>query len=252
MCIISRTALAGFVAMACAGSSQGGTIGFNADFDGMINGQPIAAGGSGSFDPSGMGSSFGSIGFESIPSGFHPIAANAMLTNICPNGFLADGDSMNLWELTGGNYSIDRTFQWIGHDGLVSASADVVAGEGGQSISSSMTFEGTYAGPTDLVGIESYSILWLPGSQPGEMFEAGTSVMRRANGELVITQFATHYTGMANSLIEPQMGFGVMDVVFDGQTLSLGWDGVFQLPSPSSAALLACAGVMASRRRRSA
>jgi hypothetical protein len=226
-------------------------VGFDAQFDGMINGEPIAAGGSGSFDASGEGSSFGSIDFDSVPSGFTPIAANAMLTNICPNGFLADGDSMNLWELTGGSYSIDRTFGWIGFDGFMSASADVVMQEGGQSISSSMTFEGTYAGPTDLVGIDSYSILWLPGSLPGEMFEAGTAVMRRANGEIVVTQFATHYTGMANSLLEPQYGEGFLDVTWDGQTLDLGWTGVFQVPTPSSAGLLAAAGVMASRRRRS-
>lgn len=244
-------ACVGGVVLSLAGVAGAQALDFQVDFDGSINGQLIQASGSGSLDRSGQGSNFGEIDFGEMPDNFSPFAVDVMLTNVCPNGFRADGSSENLWDLAAGSYSIERTFQWIGYPGsIVTATADVTFDEGLQAISSSMHFSGNYAGPTDLVAIESYSVLWLPSSAQGEFFEAGTAVVRRANNEQLLVQFATRYFGLENDLSQTQFGVANLDAAFDGQTLTIGWDGYFEVPTPASASVLVLGGLMSRRRRR--
>jgi uncharacterized protein (TIGR03382 family) len=177
---------------------------------------------------------------------------DALLTNVCPNGFRAEGGTQNLWDLGGGSYLIERTFQWIGYPGsIVTTTAEVTFDADAQHLTSSMHFSGDYAGPTDLVAIEDYSVLWLPGSLEGEVFEAGTAVVRRANDELLIVQFATRYYGLRDSLTQTQYGIGDFETTFDGETLTIDWDGYFQVPAAPTLAL-AAAGLGALGRRRRA
>ncbi|MCC7388064.1 MAG: hypothetical protein IT431_04770 [Phycisphaerales bacterium] len=226
-------------------------LNFTVEFDGMINGEPLLATGSGSMDRRGQGNNFGEIDFEDLPGGFDPFAVDTLLTNICPNGFRAEGGSDNLWDLAGGSYGIERTFQWIGLPGsTISATALVEFDEELQTVHSSMHLTGNYDGPTDLLGIESYSVLWLPSSAEGEMFEAGTAVVRRANGEQLLVQFATRYFGMDHGLSAPQFGVAEFDATFDGRTLTMGWDGYFEVvPAPASLTVLLAAGLLGRRRR---
>ncbi|MBK7404656.1 MAG: PEP-CTERM sorting domain-containing protein [Phycisphaerales bacterium] len=235
-------------ALAAAGSAQ--ALNFQVDFDGSINGDQISASGSGSLDRSGTGQNFAEIGFDNLPSEFSPFAVDVMLTNVCPNGFRADGSSDNLWDLAHGSYSIERTFQWLGVPGsLVTATAEVTFDDELQTLHSSMHFSGNYHGPTDLVAIDDYSVLWLPSSAEGEIFEAGTAIARRANGEQLIVQFATRYFGLDSSLGQTQVGIGDIDASFDGQTLTIGWDGYFEVPAPGALALFGV-GILGVRRRR--
>lgn len=240
------------VLAAAAGSVSGQVLTFEVEFGGEINGQPIEASGSGSLERHGQGSNFGTIGFRELPDGFQPLAVDALLTNVCPNGFQAKGDTDNLWDLGGGNYLIERTFQWIGYPGsIVTSTAEVTFDQDAQHLTSTMHFSGNYAGPTDLVAIEDYSVLWLPGSTEGEVFEAGTALVRRANDELLVVQFATRYYGLRDSLGQAQFGIGEFATTFDGQTLTIDWDGYFQVPGPGALALIAPAAIgLAARRRR--
>ena len=243
--------VAGVAALIVAADASAQALGFLVDFDGIINGEPLLASGSGSMDRQGQGDNFGQIDFEDLPNGFDPFAVDTLLTNICPNGFRADGGSENLWDLAGGSYGIERTFQWIGLPGsTISATAAVVFDEELQTVHSTMHLTGNYNGPTDLVGIESYSVLWLPSSAEGEMFEAGTAVVRRANGEQLLVQFASRYFGLDSGLASPQFGVAEFDAIFDGQTLTLAWDGYFEVvPAPASIAVLLAAGLFGRRRR---
>jgi len=244
------TALAVFLA-AAADWASGQMLTFEVEFDGEINGQTIDASGSGSLERQGMGSNFGTIGFDALPDNFSPLAVDALLTNVCPNGFRADGDADNLWDLGGGEYLIERTFQWIGYPGsIVTSTAEVTFDADAQHLTSSMHFSGNYAGPTDLVAIESYSVLWLPSSTEGEVFEAGTALVRRATGDLLVVQFATRYFGLRDSLGQTQFGIGTFDTTFDGETLTIGWDGYFQVPAPGSLAIGGLAAAALARRRR--
>lgn len=241
--------IAGVAVLSAGASAQ--VLNFEADFGGVINGGQLVAGGSGSMDRNGEGNNFGQIGFGGVPDGFDPFAVDIMLTNICPCGFRAEGGTQNLWDLTGGSYAIERTFQWIGLPGsFITASATVEFDEQTQTVSSSMQLNGVYDGPTDLVAIDSYSVLWLPSSAEGEMFEAGTAVARRANGEQLLVQFATRYYGMRDNLDAPQSGVAEFDAEFDGQTLTIGWAGQFEVvPAPASLSVLLGAALLGRRRR---
>lgn len=233
-----------------SGAAWGQVLTFSVEFDGTLNGEPIQGSGSGSMDRQGQGNNFGSVDFGDAPADFTPFALDTLLTNVCPNGFQAERGSKNLWDLGGGTYFVERTFQWVGYPGnTVFANAEVTFDEDAQTLFSSMELSGNYNGPTDLVAIESYNVLWLPSSTEGEVFEAGTAVVRRANGELLIVQFATRYYGLRDSLQGPQFGVGDFDVTWDGQTMTVGWDGYFEVPAPGTP-LLAAAGLMALSRRR--
>ncbi len=233
------------------GQARGQMLTFEVEFDGEINGQTIDASGSGSLERQGMGSNFGTIGFEALPDNFSPLAVDALLTNVCPNGFRADGNADNLWDLGGGEYLIERTFQWVGFPGsTITSTAEVTFDADAQHLVSSMHFSGEYTGPTDLVAIESYSVLWLPSSTEGEVFEAGTALVRRATGDLLVVQFATRYFGLRDSLGQTQFGVGSFDTTFDGETLTIGWDGYFQVPAPGSLAIGGLAAAALARRRR--
>lgn len=79
------------------------------------------------------------------------------------------------------------------------------------------------------------------------MFEAGTAVVRGANGEQLLVQFATRYFGMDSGLSAPQFGVAEFDATFDGRTLTMGWDGHFEgvAPVPASLTALLAAGLLA-------
>jgi hypothetical protein len=241
----------GLVVAAMTTTAGAQVINFQVEFDGEINGETIDASGGGGLDRNGTGNNFADIGFEALPRNFSPFAVDALLTNICPNGFRADGDSQNLWDLGGGNYSIERTFQWIGFPGsTIFSSADVTYDDDSETLFSSMTFSGNYNGPTDLVAIESYGVLWLPGSTDGEFFESGTAVVRRANGEQLLVQFATRYFGLQENLLETQFGIGSLDASFDGQNLTVGWEGEFEVTPTPGTGLVCGMGLLAMSRRR--
>lgn len=53
-------------------SSACAVLNFTVEFDGMINGEPLLATGSGSMDRQGQGNNFGQIDFEDLPTGSIP------------------------------------------------------------------------------------------------------------------------------------------------------------------------------------
>ena len=237
------------IVLMLAGSASGQLQSFEASFEGQVNGDTISGSGGGEIDIDQMGRSNASILFSDLPAGFNPLSAS-LISNLCANAFRADGGSENLWDLGNGNYSVERTFQWIGlPQSLVTVNSTVT--NDGSLVNSDSVISGTYDGPTDIIGIDSYSVTWLPSSAPGEFFEAGTVVLNRASGDTLIMQFASIFSGFSSGLSQPQTGIGVFNTTFDGSTLSLEWDGEFDVvPAPATAALLAMGGLTMTRRRR--
>lgn len=237
------------VSLAAATAAQGQLVNFEASFDGQVNGEPVEASGSGQIDIDQTGMSQANILFNQLPAGFNPLSTS-LISNLCSNAFRAEGGSENLWDLGAGNYNVERTFQWIGLPGsLVTVNSTV--SNSGSLVTSSSTLDGTYNGPTDIIGIQSYSITWLPSSTPGEFFEAGTAVLERASGDQLIMQFASIFSGLGSGLSEAQVGTGIFNTSFDGTNLVLEWDGEFDVvPAPASLALLGLGSITAMRRRR--
>ncbi len=243
--------LFGVVCMvAMAVGAQGQLRDFETNFTGTVNGGAVEATGTGSLDLDSAGMSNASIRFDLRPNSFDPLSVS-LISNLCANAFRDPGSPDNLNALAGGNYSTARTFQWIGLPGsVIQVNSTVSNAGGGADWVSNSVISGSYNGPTDIVGIRDYSITWLPSSSPGEFFEAGTVVLERATGDTLIMQFASIFSGLANSLQEPQFGVGTFNTSFDGTTLTLGWDGEFFVPAPASGLVLAMGGVFATRRRR--
>jgi hypothetical protein len=221
---------------------------FETVFNGSVNGGAVAASGGGVVDLDQDGRSFASVTFTQRPASFDPLAPS-LISNLCANAFQAEGDEDNLFSLSGGTYQVSRAFSWLGVPNSNLFIESTVTWDG-TSFDSISTLSGTYNGPTDIVGISSYAITWLPSSAPGEFFESGTAVLERANGESLIVQFASVFSGLERDLEQVQFGTGFFDTSFDGENLTLGWDGFFVVPSPSGLAVFALVGVAAGRRRR--
>jgi hypothetical protein len=232
----------------CASSAHAQLMNFQTSFSGSVNGGPVAAAGSGVVDLGQTGMSMASVDFSDRPMSFDPLSVS-MISNLCANAYRDIGSPDNLFALSGGNYSTARTFSWIGLPGSSMSIDSTVINEKGELFSTSVV-SGNYNGPTDIIGIQDYSITWLPSAAPGEFFEAGTVVLDRASGDTLIMQFATVFSGLQNDLQQQQFGIGTFDTSFDGTTLTLEWDGEFMVPAPASGLLFAGLGTVAVRRRR--
>jgi hypothetical protein len=231
-----------------AGSASAQLAGASISITGAVNGEALEATGEGVVDLGNDGMSQVSLTFNRRPLDFDT-RAPSLLSNICANAFRADDDTTdNLFDLSGGNYNVSRTFQWIGATGVIFM--DSVVSFDGSTFNSDSVISGNYGGPTDIIGIQDYRITWLPSSTPGEFFESGTAILDRASGGTIILQFASIYSGLKSSLRRPQFGIGSFDTEFENEKLSVGWDGEFAIPAPATAALLGFAGVAAARRRR--
>lgn len=244
------------VSLVLAAATSAQTVPFSATYTGFVNNEAVDGSGGGAIDPTGRTSSAGRVVFQSISTTFNPLAINALLCNLCPIGFQANGPTQDLFSLTGGSYSMTRVFTWVGvPNSSITTQATVTFDDGGdggqQSLSSTMSILGTYLGPTDLTSILSYTVTWLPSSAPGEFFEAGTAVIATESGTPLVVQFASVFTGLSTNLTAPQFGTGDFDATYDEETgtLDLSWEGEF-IPSPAAAGVFVMAGVAAARRRR--
>jgi len=230
-----------------AGLAQAQGVEFDASFSGQVNGKPVSGQGGGTLDVGQQGGSNGTVDFSSIPDDFDPLSVS-LLSNLCSASFRTAQGTDNLWTL-GGDYSVQRVFQWVGfQDSFITIDSEVVRGE--SSVSAVSTIAGKYTGPVGITGIKSYSVIWLPGSLPGEIFESGTMVLSLPDdGELIVT-FASIYRGLDRSIDGVQVGIGLIDASFDGTRLTFGWDGQFAVPAPGAMGLLSLIALAATRRRR--
>ncbi|TVQ62526.1 MAG: hypothetical protein EA378_04120 [Phycisphaerales bacterium] len=236
-------ASAAFVAAAGAQS-----IDFVSTYTGQINGQSLDAAGAGTLDLAQQGNSSGQIDFSTLPTGFDPEVVS-LLSNLCSATFRTEGSTENLWTLGAQDYTVQRVFQWVGVPGSFLTFDSTVTSDG-ELVSASSVLNGNYNGPTGVAGVQSYSVIWIPGSLPGEIFESGTMILDMDNGDELVVAFATVYRGLERSLPGIQVGNGLFNTDFDGSRLTFGWDGNFAVPTPGTAAVLALAGLAATRRRR--
>lgn len=242
----------GAVCVLAAGPVAGQNLNLDLSFGGMVNGEELSATGMGQLSTDGDAASSASIVFDSLPSSFTPLATS-MMSNLCTLAFSTGGGTDNLFDITGGSYSMTRVFQYptLGPSSNLVVSAEVTLD--GDTLVSEMTFDGNYAGPIDLVSISSYAVTWLPSSTEGEFFEAGTIIAETGGegfSEPLIISFASVFTGFEGSLEQPQLGTADFETSFDGQSLDISWNGEFERSVPAPATLALLGGLIAARRRR--
>lgn len=250
ICITRSVLVAGAIA-ACAGIANGSVLSIQGNYTGLINGQPLVGFAAGVLDTSGDGDNHVQIDFINYPDGAHPYAyGNSKTTIFCWSGGKAIDGAANLFDLSGGNYTVDRVFSWPSLPGSgVTASGQV------STVGDQMLFDcqmnGTYAGPTDLVSVSSYSVVW-------EQFDAttvhekGIGEILRADGTSLIVNVESYYKNLSSMMPVP-VEYGVMtkrDLTWDGSTYTLNWAGYLTVPAPAGSLAFGALAGIASRRRR--
>ena len=96
-----------------------------------------------------------------------------------------------------------------------------------------MNLSGTYAGPTDLIGVVSYQVRWRQG-QNGTLLEEGSAIVQRSGGATLQVNIQTVYGGVSGTLAANQVGSATAnELTFDVGTgqYHLNWSATQSLES---------------------
>lgn len=129
---------------------------------GAINETPLEGTYSGTFDPTGANCNLNDLflTFNAIPGGYHPFAVGTCnFTWKCTGALKATPPAQNLFQLSGGNYFVNRVFTWpsLPGDSIVGVAA--VSTVGSNMFAKAEMF-GTYSGPTNLVSVSNIKFTW--------------------------------------------------------------------------------------------
>lgn len=221
-------------------------------YSGNINGTPLVATSTGSINTDGPGGAL-SATFSSIPTDtFTPLAVgSSLVTLVCWSSAErvsgAHGFAQNLFDLSGGNYTVDRTFTYPTLPGSILTATGTVA-----TVGSNMTytadFSGTYNGPTDIVGVSNYQVRWVQG--PGStVLETGTATLLLSGGGTLELGIGTTYGGLTSPLLYEQFGVykPMPNYVVTGPTtaeFTTDWTAsVTRVPEPSSMTMFGFASI---------
>jgi hypothetical protein len=88
---------------------------------------------------------------------------------------------VNLFDLTRGNYRLQRTISYPDFpESRIVTDAQVTAVSDSEWLTT-ITISGTYNGPTDIVSVEDYHLIWTAHAK--EVLESGTALLGRADVE---------------------------------------------------------------------
>jgi hypothetical protein len=213
-------------ALAIASSANAESLALDVSYSGMINGTPLDAFEFGSLDTTGSVASMATTVFDAMPENLHPAALiSGFETNRSSLGWLEAAGAQNLFSLTGGNYQVTRLIEWPEFDGssvLMDASFSLSAGV----LSGTVTIDGVYTGPTDLVdGDEDYQVTWVPDG-PHQFTEEGTSFITTSSGERYPVQIHSTFSGVHTPLAEPQNGEADFEWTLEENVFSVSWTGI--------------------------
>jgi hypothetical protein len=230
---------------------------FTGQYTGQVNSVPIAASATGQLEVTGNSLNSIQIAFQSIPSSLDPLAlGNSWATSYCALAVLPSGGALNLFDLSGGNFTAGRTSKWPSLPG-----EQIVVGTQMSTTGSAMTYtstvNGTYTGPTDLVAVNGYTMLWTQLS-PTSIQVTATASLLRANGQSFEVDLSTVYNGLSVQMPFSEQGtLTFTNESFVNNVLSFDWQGTLgPVPEPSSfwlvIILLPLIGWRAFRRRGNA
>ena len=253
-CLIRSLALMSSVALLLASTTvaPATVLNISGSISGTINGQGFTATSAGSADTAtGLGSA--TVTYSSLPYDFPVFAGfNSVLSIVCGNGCYEQAGALNLYDLTGGNYSTTRAFTYDDFPGsTVSFSGTVTCS--GDNLSYTETWSGTYNGPQNLVGVTGYQLNFVPNG-PGSVLTPGSGQLFDSSDNNYPGEWTGGITGFSGQLSTAE----VANIDWTTQQLSgnvetLAWDGVVSVvPEPSASALvgLGTLGLLAYAGRR--
>lgn len=233
-----------FFAMVSPLLSHAIPIAVSGTYTGNINGVSLNGSSTGMFDNQGTGINTISVDFSSIPNNtFHPFSlASSIITIICWSAAeTICPDTLNLFDLTGGNYDINRTFTWSTLPGdIITATGS--ASTTGSDLAYSMALSGSYSGPTDLVGVSGYKVNWTPDGT--NLIEVGNALIETSGGSAFTVDIETVYSGLTTPLPLPQFGVFTSNSLTYVETgaltgeFDLDWSATLCVPEPTTMLLL--------------
>jgi len=226
---------------------------------GQINGAPVEANVSGHLDTTGNTLNHFELSFITIPNNFNPFAATNSW-NSSYHGVAAlpisnkYGDAVNLFDLSGGNYFAGRTVRWSSLPGEQIVLTANVTTSAGIMTANDATVNGTYTGPTDLIGVVDYQMLWTQ-IDPTTVEIISTASLLRTNGQILDANVISVYSGLSSQMpTNQQTGtYTFSNQSYRNNIMSFDWKGtVAAAPEPGTIMLLslglAAFGVTRSKR----
>lgn len=129
------------------------------------------------------------------------------------------------------------------HPKLTKPGDEIVVNTHEYTTGNNMTYtaevNGIYSGPTDLVGVNNYSLIWNQ-INPTSIEVNCTATLLRSTGESFDVELKTIYTDLAAQMPSQQQGtLTFSNLSYSDNTLSFDWQGdVSVVPEPTSAIVL--------------
>lgn len=210
-------------------------------YTGQVNGVPIIATATGQIDTTGSSLNHFEVAFQSVPSSISPfVAGNSWNSSYQPTAVLPSGGALNLFDLSGGgDYIASRTVRWSSLPGEQIVFNAVVSTTGG-IMTATQVVNGTYSGPTDLIGVTNYQTLWTQ-IDPTIIEITSTATLLRANGQSFGAEITSIYSGLSTQMPTNQQAgtHTFSNQSFSNNIMSFDWRGtVAPVPVPAAVWLL--------------
>ena len=235
--------------LGCSSSASAVSLEITGQYTGTINGSPVDATAMGHLDTTGNSLNRVEVKFNSIPSSISPyIAGNSWNSSYHGAAFLPKGGAVNLFDISGGNYVASRTVRYTpiaGYESLASDEIVLIANVStdliSETINATQTVSGKYTGPTDLIGVKDYQMLWEQ-IDPTTIEMTSVVMIERANGGFLEAHITSVYTGLLAPMpTEFQTGtYRFSNQSFNNSTMSFDWDGIVT-PVPEPLTILGAA-----------
>jgi len=137
----------------------------------------------------------------------------------------------NLFGLTGGNFHIERSLTFPEFpDSLIEMSGDSKSFCDGVEWDGEFDDGGTYGGPTEVVGIDGYTLVWTTDGRL--LLEDGSADLIMADGKVIASEWTSTYEVTEGELGDMPDGGQTGTATFtnfevDGDTHSYTWEGEF-------------------------